>query len=188
MSRTLAMAFYVSLISLMTAWISQPSVTLNGGLGWDGINYASMYERFIYGVSQLQLISPFHQRIAMPYLASIIPLEPRTAFFVLHSFFWLGSMAFFVLICRQRFRVPDSLTMLAVFWLQIHWIAVPRAGASYSFGVDSSAIFFISALTYLFALRQTGIAIIVTACIGTFFKETILLWCICRVVLTIKNS
>lgn len=179
LTSTIQITIYVSLISIITAWLSQPPVTLNGGLGWDGINYASIYERFISGSSQLYLMPPFHQRIALPYLASRIPLEPRPAFFILHSCFWLGTMAFFVLVCRKGFKLSHSLAMLGVIWLQIHWISIPRATASYTYTVDSSAIFFMAALAYFFVIRQKGILIVLIAFVGSFFKETILLWCIC---------
>jgi hypothetical protein len=179
LASTVYITLYLSAVVILTSWISQPPVNLNGGLGWDGIHYASLYERFLLGTSQLPLSSPFHQRIALPYLASRLPLEPRSAFYILHSLFWVGTMVFFTLTCRRGFNVPHSLTILGVIWLQIHWIAVPRASASYSYTVDSAAIFFMAALSYFFITRHNSILIIVTALVGAFFKETILLWCIC---------
>lgn len=179
LASTIYITLYLSAVVIIISWISQPPVTLNGGLGWDGIHYASMYERFLLGTSQLPLSSPFHQRIALPYLASMLPLEPRPAFYMLHSLFWVGAMVFFTLTCRKGFNVPHSLTILGVIWLQIHWIAVPRASASYLYTVDSAAIFFMAAVSYLFITRHNSILILVTAFAGVFFKETILLWCIC---------
>ena len=172
-------SIYITALALITTWISQPQVTLNGGLGWDGINYYSMYEHFIKGYSDLPLSAPFHQRLGIPFLASLLPLNSRHAFYLIHSLFWLGAVVFFVLTCRKALHIPHSLTILAVVFLQIHWISVPRGASSYTYTVDSSAIFFMALLAYLFFSRHKGIFVVICAIIGSAFKETIVLWCIC---------
>lgn len=176
---TVWVALYIAALTLLTSWLSQPPVTLNGGLGWDGIHYASLYERFLQGTSNFPLHAPFHQRLGLPYLASLLPLASRSSFYLLHSLFWLSSIWLFVMICRERFKLSNALTIIGVIWLQIHWISVPRGAASYSYIVDSAAIFFMTALSYLFVTHRVGMPFILLAAIGVFFKETILLWCIC---------
>lgn len=176
---TVRIALYLAALTLLTAWLSQPPVTLNGGLGWDGLHYASLYERFLHETSPLPLHAPFHQRLGLPYLASLLPMHPRPAFYVLHSLFWLGTVWVFVLICRDGFQLPHALTIIGVIWLQIHWISVPRGAASYSYIVDSSAMFFMTALSYMFVTRRYGLPFILLAAVGAVFKETILLWCLC---------
>jgi len=115
----------------------------------------------------------------LPYLAAKIPLPPREAFFLLHCLFWLGTMAFFVLICRRLARAPNFLTLLAVLWLQIHWLGIPRAAAQYTYIVESASLFFMTALTYLVFARKHGLLIVSFALVGAVFKESIVLWCLC---------
>lgn len=176
---TIITSLYVSAVALLASWLWQPAVTLNGGLGWDGINYGHLYEKFVAGSSTLPLVAPFHQRIGMPFLASRLPLDPRLSFYLLHSLFWLGAMALLALTCRKGLQIPHSLTILGIVWLQIHWVSTPRATASYTFMVDSASIFFTMALTYGFVTRQRATLFIMLAFVGTFFKETVLLWCLC---------
>ncbi len=187
---TVLIGIYIAAIALLTSWISQPSATLNGGLGWDGVQYAHLYEKFLFGSSNLPLQEPFHQRIGLPFLASKLPFEPQVSFYLLHSIFWLGAMALLALTCRNGFQIPHSLTILGLVWLQIHWIGIPRAGGSYKFIVDSASIFFTMALTYSFVTRKNELIFAAIAFTGAFFKESILLWCLCLAggVILIKNT
>jgi len=176
---TMWMAIAMAAMALLLGWLCQPQVTLNGGLGFDGIRYASMYERFLVGRSDLPLEFPFDQRLGLPYLAAKIPLSPRPAFFIMHCLFWLPTMAIFALMCRRVAYAPNYLTLLAVLRLQIHWLGIPRAAAHYTFVVESASVFFMTALAYLVFARKPGIVIISFALVGAIFKESIALWCLC---------
>jgi len=88
-------------------------------------------------------------------------------------------MLVFVLICRELAGAPNYLTLLAVLWLQVHWMGIPRIAAQYSFMVDPAAVFFAAVLTYLVFARKPGMLVISCAVVGTVFKESVVLWCAC---------
>lgn len=175
-SFNILIALLMAVTALLTGYLTQLPVSLNGGLGFDGLHYGAIYEHFKNGHSSLPLSFPYHQRIGLPYFAALLPFEPRLAFLILHTIFWILTTLFFVLLC-SKLNIPICYTFMAVVWINSHWLSVPRAAANYSFTVDSSAIFFMMVLTYFFTIKKY-LLIILTVAIGAIFKETIMLWSI----------
>jgi len=64
-------------VALTLGWKFQPPVTLNGGLGFDGLRYRAMYDRFLGVQTRLPFDFPYSQRIGVPFLAAKIPLPAR---------------------------------------------------------------------------------------------------------------
>jgi hypothetical protein len=161
--------------ALAWAWRSQPAVTLNGGLGWDGLHYAAMYSYFKSGVyDPVVPVFPYSQRVALPWLAAQLPVPAVQSFLLLHAIFWSTTMVLFAICCRACFKVSAMGVHFAVLWLQILWISIPRGTSAYAFTIDSAALFFMQAWILLLSPRWRWL-LPVCAFTGVLFKETILL-------------
>lgn len=180
--QTLLMGMVLAIFFLQHAWLTESMVKLNGGLGFDGVNYGSLYELMKIGETQLPLGAPFNLRVGQPWLAGVLPLEPRRAFIATHAIFWLGAVYFFMKTCLAIHARSHGLIMLALVWVGAHWISVPRATTAYSFTVDSSLLFFSSVISYLIVTKRVGFYLLLTCAVGVVFKETVLLWVLCLTV------
>ena len=84
-------------------------------------------------------------------------------------------MVLFAICCRTCFGLSAASIQFAVLWLQILWLSIPRGTVSYTFTVDSAALFFIQAWVFLLVSGRWRWLLPACAFIGTLFKETILL-------------
>lgn len=163
--------------ALSWGWLSEPMTTLNGGLGWDGLHYAAIYSHFSGGdYTPIVPQFPYVQRVGLPFLAAHVSLPPREAFFLLHALFWSATILLFAACCRTCFGLTSAAIQFGVLWLQVLWLSIPRGAASYSFTVDSAALFFMQAWIFLLLCGpRAWLLLPICAFIGVLFKETILL-------------
>lgn len=178
---TIAAAMALAVIALVLGWKTQPAVTLNEGMGFDGISYKAMYELFSTGETGLRLIAPYHQRVGLPYLASLLPQPPRLAFLTLHAMFWVVTSYFFVRTCKVRMKGSHHLVLLALVWLNVHWISIPRGAVSYAFVVDDALLCFLAVMAFLCLQDRLDWRLPLVIAVGTLFKETFLLWAACLI-------
>ena len=158
------------------SWLSQPTSPLNGGLAWDGRQYAAVYSYFSSGIFEPIVPEfPYYQRVGLPFLAAHLPMPAREAFLVLHWIFWTGTMVLFALCCRLCFGLTAASIHFAVLWLQIFWLSIPRTSANDTFTVDSAALFFIQASIFLMLWERGRWLLPLCAFVGVLFKETVLL-------------
>lgn len=167
---------------LMTAgalgwtWLTEPQATINGGLAWDGRQYAALYTYFSTGAFlPITPTFPYSQRIGLPFLAAHLPLMAPHAFLLLHGLFWSATMVMFAVCCRTGFQLKSSAIQLGVLWLQLLWFSIPRAVAGSAFAVDSAALFFIQSWVYVVVVNRRKAVLPVLAFLGVLFKETVLL-------------
>jgi hypothetical protein len=174
------------------AWLMEPAGQINNGLAWDGRQYASMYWYFARGVYwPLVPAFPYSQRVGLPFVAAHLPFAPDTSFLLLHVAFWIPTMLVFSLCCRRCFRLSAAPTLFAVLWVQVLWCSVPRGFVAYHYHVDSAALFFIQAWTYVLLSRRSAFLLPLIAFVGVLFKETMLLVVVlsivCAVVIRVRS-
>jgi hypothetical protein len=162
--------------ALAWASMSQARGTVAGGFGWDGRQYASLYwffsaHRFWPMVPEF----PFSQRVGLPWLASMLPVEPAAGFAILHIVFWLATIALFAWWCHAVLGIRPVWVQAAVLWLQVFWLSIPRATAAYGYSVDSATLFFTQLWVVLLTHRRGRWALPACALVGALFKETMLL-------------
>jgi hypothetical protein len=165
----------MTLCGFAVALLTEPVGAINQGLAWDGRHYAAMYSFFATGsYVPISPEFPYTQRVGLPFLAAHLPFSPRSSFLVLHCVFWSLTMVVFALCCRTAFGIRHSAILFAVLWLQVAWESIPRAVASYSYGVDSAALFFMQLwMLLLLCSRRTRWLLPLCAIAGALFKETI---------------
>jgi len=166
----------MALGALTWSWTSQPATTINHGFGWDGQHYAAIHSYFSSGVYRpIAPAFPYLQRVGLPFLAAHISLPPRESFFLLHAIFWCSTMVLFAICCRVYVGLTATSIYFGVLWLQILWASIPRSAASYSFTVDSAALFFMQTWILLLMSQRWYWFLPVCAFVGVLFKETVLL-------------
>ncbi|MDB4928394.1 MAG: hypothetical protein JWM10_878, partial [Myxococcaceae bacterium] len=171
----IAAALLVALVTFAVAWQSQPTVTLNEGLGWDGLQYHALYQFFRTGEFAQRPLFPYHQRLGVPALASALPLGERAAFLWITAAFHTAAVGLLAHFWIVRRRLRADLVVAACGWLCLHWMSPLRAGVCYPINIDASTVFFDAAFfLLLWSPRLVRLAPLV-ALVGALFKESALL-------------
>jgi hypothetical protein len=175
-ARTWMPCLLMTLGALGWTWLGEPRATINGGLAWDGRQYAALYSYFSSGVFlPITPTFPYSQRVGLPFLAAHLPLTARHAFLLLHGLFWSATMVMFAVCCRTAFQLKSSAIQFGVLWLQLLWFSIPRVVAGSAFAVDSAALFFIQSWLYVLVATRRKAMLPLVAFVGVLFKETVLL-------------
>lgn len=161
--------------TFFAAWHSQPTVTINEGYGWDGLQYHAIYQFIRTGEFTQRPLFPFHQRLGLPAIASFLPLPERSAFLVLGFAFYAATLGLLARFWLVRRRLRADLVVAACGWLCLHWISPLRAGVCYPINIDASTLFFDAAFfAMLWSPRLTRLLPLV-ALVAALFKESALL-------------
>ena len=172
---TVAIVLLLAATTFFVACSSQPTVTLNDGLGWDGRNYHALYQIIRSGASDRPPAFPFHQRLGVPALASVLPLAERPAFLVLTLLFYAAALGLLARFWPVRRSIRSDLTVAACGWLCLHWISPLRAGVCYPLNIDASTFFFDTAFLVLLGSPRPSRWLPAVAFVGALFKESSLL-------------
>nr|MBK7069015.1 hypothetical protein [Deltaproteobacteria bacterium] len=171
----LAAVLLLAATTFFTAWHSQPTVTVNDGYGWDGLQYHAIYQFIGTGEFTQRPIFPFHQRLGVPAIASFLPLPERSAFLVLGFAFYAAALGLLARFWLVRRSLRADLVVAACGWLCLHWISPLRAGVCYPINIDASTLFFDAAFFAMLWSPRLVRLLPLVALVAALFKESALL-------------
>ncbi len=122
--------------------ISLPAVTL------DSQSYISLYNFFKYGIRGYTNMDHY-QRVLVPYLASLIPLDnPVLAFKILNIIF-VNSTTILLCMLWRKLNIKYYLILIAFLWLFLHQFGPIRFYNFWPTSIDVPSYFFYSLLIYV---------------------------------------
>ncbi len=133
---------------------------------WDHHKYIEMSENGVFAFH----IAPYGRRVGMPFVASLMPFELATNFFII-SFVstWLVAILIYYIARQTGFNAPMALTG-ALLWYTVDW-----AARFYLFDfwlVDPLAELFIVAAIYAILSRR-DLLFVVLLTLGVTVKESV---------------
>lgn len=147
--------------------LTQPAIAVEGGLGWDGAQYARLTAQC--WTAPLAALEPFVYRIGTPCLAALIPAEPRTALFAVNlaaSVLLLFLFAAWLRRLVTRAIVPWLLVVFA-----FHWLGPLRYTWWYPTYVDPLAL---CAVVGALLLAARPAAFVAVCAAGALVRETMI--------------
>lgn len=137
---------------------------------FDGNEYTLIYNYFTGNSDSFDVSFPFHQRIFVPYLASLINTE------VIHDFQWI-NLAFSLLTVWMLFKLWRELGFelkwfwAGFVWLIFHWTGMIRLNAFDPITVDVPTYFFQAVFLWV-VLKRKFVHLLWLAPLATCQKES----------------
>lgn len=152
----------------LMAWL-QPVIDYAANPLFDGNQYARLYTSFEGGEAQAPDF-PFHSRVLVPWLASMIPADMLLSFGLLNLCFVLLGI---VVLDRlwQAMELPAVLIYIAHGWWLLHWSGALKINLFDPITVDLP-IYALQGLLLLFLLRKQGWHLLWLAPLATTQKES----------------
>ena len=138
----------------------------------DEVSYLAMYEHFA-GREDTVVYYPYHNRILVPFLASLIPGGDATRSFMVLNFLFAGLGVMTLHAAWKKLGIPTYLAWLSSLWLLLHWIGIVRFYVLLPLLVDVPAYLF-QALFLHVLIRRNYSALVWLAPIATLQRESFL--------------
>lgn len=166
--RVLEAALLVLVCGAVTAVYAsfQPPILAGEGRGWDGKSYLALYERFRFDRSEPIVQFPFCQRVGLPYLASLLPLEPAAAFKTWNVS--AGFVATLVTYATLRLSVAAPVALVATLPLLFGLFGPLRFPFFYPYYVDPPAMLCYALAAFAVAKRWYPAALLLIIASGVF--------------------
>jgi hypothetical protein len=155
-------------LSITVTGFSQPSLTAEGGLGWDGSQYARLTGQCWR--RPLDAHEPFTYRIGTPCLAALVPAAtPKDALRLTNIA--SGTLLLFLLATwLMRFMPPIVVaSLLAVF--AFHWVTPLRYSWWYPTYIEPPGL---CAIVGALLLRQRPVALAIVCAFGVMVRESVM--------------
>lgn len=165
---TYALCAMLALAAVTISSLTQSSLLSEGGLGWDGAQYAQLTSQCWR--EPMRALEPFVYRIGAPCIAALIPAPPKAALLIVNvaaSVLLLFMMAAWLRRWVTAAILPWLLTAFA-----FHWLTPLRYSWWYPTYVDPPAMCVMTA-ALLVSNRAAPFILLCTA--GALFRETMLL-------------
>lgn len=165
---TFALCAVLSIVTIATSSLTQSPLLTEGGLGWDGAQYAQLTAQCWR--QPLQALEPFVYRIGVPCLAALVPAPPPTALFIVNVA--SATLFLFLLAVWLRRLVDPSVVpwLLAVF--AFHWLGPLRYTFWYPTYVDPLAM---CAIVGALLLRDRPFGLVTVCVAGALVRETVVI-------------
>ena len=169
-ARIAVTAVVVLLIAVMTMVYGtyQRRIMAGDGLGWDGKSYFALYSRF-RGDQTAPVQYPFCKRTALPYLASLLPLDASRSFLSINLA--AGVLAILTTYAALVLRFRPVTAGLAVAPLIFGLFSPIRFPFFYPFYVDPPAMFLYGVTAVGLMTNRMMVAVMALALSG-FFRES----------------
>ncbi|MDJ1473660.1 hypothetical protein [Xanthocytophaga flava] len=133
---------FITAATFVFYYFHQPVASYPKAPLMDGNQYLKIYD-YLAGKSQhYEVAFPFHSRIAIPWLASVLPVAtPVTAFQIVNLIFSLLSVCILIYYW-QKITIHPYLMGWGIFWLLFHWTGLIRLNAYDPITVDVPLYFF----------------------------------------------
>lgn len=160
----------VTMVAFFVYQQLQPVVSYDFVPQFDGNDYRMIYHYFTGTADEFEVPFPFHQRILVPFLASLINQEIVSDFQWVNFSFSLASVfSLFFLWRSLGFSLPWFFAGL--LWLLFHWTGLIRLNAFDPITVDVP-IYFFQTLFLLFVLKRKFIHLLWLAPLAVVQKES----------------
>ena len=150
----------------------QPALSYDFAPQFDGNDYRMIYYYFTGITNEFDVPFPFHQRIFVPYLASLFGYEIINDFQWVNFAFTLASVITLFFVWR-KLGFSINWFLAGFFWLLFHWSGLVRLNAFDPITVDVP-IYFFQALFLLLILKRRFIHLLWLAPLATIQKESFL--------------
>jgi hypothetical protein len=148
--------------------LTQPSIAVHGGLGWDGAQYARLAGQC--WSAPLTALEPFVYRIGTPCLAALVPASPRAALGAVNMA--ASVLLLFLLAAWLRRFVAPSIVPWLLIVCAFHWLGPLRYTWWYPAYIDPLAL---CALVGALLLVERPIALSVICAAGALVRETMIM-------------
>jgi hypothetical protein len=127
----------------------QPTASFRRVPMMDANQYLHIYNYLKGGESSPQAVFPFHSRVVVPWLATLVPAkDPVAAFQTINFVFTLLSAGVLLWLWRQLGFRPEALAV-GFFWLFFHWTGLVRLNAFDPVTVDVPLYLFQALLLWI---------------------------------------
>ncbi|MGC1860495.1 MAG: hypothetical protein WA733_05055 [Methylocystis sp.] len=168
----------------MLYFLRQPQIVAGAGMGWDGIDYHRLYNHIKGLDTDTAVAYPFCKRIALPYVAALLPLAAEKAFLLVNIASGITGVLFCYLALRDRY---NGLTIIACLTPIIFYLFSPlRFPYFYPFTVDPPA-FCLYAIAIFFLSRGVPWGAVISLTISGFFREPGFYFAIALIMLLLQN-
>lgn len=173
-------SYYLELLSILslfslTFWFYshlQDHISFEAEPLLDAHQYLRSYFFFNNEFTTYQVDFPFHTRIAIPFLASIVPSDDVIFNFKLIHFILLFFSIIITQKCFQDYKVSFLYRIMYWLWLFFHWVGPLRYGMHEPIQVDSACFLFASTLLLVIKDKIKWLLLIIP--ISVLFKENLI--------------
>ena len=131
--------------------------------------YASLYNHFSAGEEQIVKF-PFHARVGMPFLASLLPLPMEEAFLFLNLVLLVAGFGIWLSIWKHMHLNLLHQVIMSLF-IGLHFAGPVRLNIYDGVGTDASQFLLIALLSYAL-IKEKGPLILIALVLFTFLKES----------------
>ncbi len=136
----------------------------------DGNEYAKIYSFFKGETQHYDVKFPFHSRILVPFLASLMPVSDAITAFQAVNFIFILGIVISLYFLWQKLKIPFFLQITGFGWLLLHWSGLIRLNAFDPITVDVPVYFF-GSLWVLVFVSQKYFHLLWLAPLATLCKE-----------------
>ncbi|MDJ1501067.1 hypothetical protein [Xanthocytophaga agilis] len=145
---------FITSATFVFYYFHQPIASYTKAPLMDGNQYIKIYYYLTGKVQNYEVAFPFHSRIAIPWLASLLPVAtPVIAFQIVNLIFSLSSVCILTYYW-QKITIRPYLIRWGIFWLLFHWTGLIRLNAYDPITVDVPLYFFQTLLLLLLYNRN----------------------------------
>ena len=149
----------------------QPELTYDFSPLFDGNKYSNAYKYFSGSTPNYSVPFPFHSRILVPFLASLLPVDTITNnFHIINYIFVLASIIAIYGLWRLL-GISNGYMMTGFFWLMVHWSGLIRYNIFDPITVDVP-IYFFQALLLIIIIKRKLWWLLILGPIATLQKES----------------
>ena len=149
---TYALCAVLALAAVTISSMTQSSLLSEGGLGWDGAQYAQLTSQCWR--EPMRALEPFVYRIGAPCIAALIPAPPKTALLIVNVV--ASVLLLFLMAAWLRRWVPAAIVPWLLAAFAFHWLTPLRYSWWYPTYVDPPAMCVMTA-ALLFSNRAAAV-------------------------------
>ncbi len=165
---TYALCAVLALAAVTISSLTQSSLLSEGGMGWDGAQYAQLTSQCWR--EPMRALEPFVYRIGAPCIAALIPAPPKTALLVVNVV--ASVLLLFLMAAWLRRWVPGTIVPWLLAAFSFHWLTPLRYSWWYPTYVDPPAM---CIMTAALLVSHRAVPFILLCATGALFRETMLL-------------
>lgn len=139
----------------------------------DAHHYIRSYLYFKGDVTHYQVGFPFNTRIAIPFLAALLPTNNIILNFTLLHFVIIGATVYILHLIFKTLHTPLPLRLVSMLFFFFFWLSPIRFVAHEPIQTDS-ACYLMHALFIYFLLKEDLLPIMALSAVSVFFKEALL--------------
>ncbi|TAH30758.1 MAG: hypothetical protein EAZ06_02230 [Cytophagales bacterium] len=154
-------------------YFTQPIITYKNCPLCDGNDYLVMYDYFKNNTTQFLPDFPFHNRLFVPFLASLIPSKSPIFSFQIINFIFIILSVNSIYFFWKYLKINTLLSIIGLFWLCFHWTGIIRLNQMDCLTVDVPSYFFHILLIY-FVIEKKYFPLLLITPFATLQKESFL--------------